>query len=193
MPPATGQAVINFDYEPPGPTLARFFESDDFARCIMGPMHGGRRVACIYDVVLRSGTHPDQHHWRWAAIRATLDELEKDGVDPRFTKAMRELRQENRQLKEQFGGIKYQTIGSWDLIAKPFWYGLFKFLEKDFKLDFGTPEPFGDFAKEDTAILAFLAYYLEDEAKAEYLQEGRYKIEYPAFDWSLNDWRKGTP
>ena len=76
MPPATGQAVINFDYEPPGPTLARFFESDDFARCIMGPMHGGRRVACIYDVVLRSGTHPDQHHWRWAAIRATLDELE---------------------------------------------------------------------------------------------------------------------
>ena len=76
MPPASGQAVIKFNYEPPGPTLAHFRDSDAFARCIVGPMHGGRRVACVYDVVLRSCTHPDQFHWRWAAIRATLDELE---------------------------------------------------------------------------------------------------------------------
>jgi len=67
------------------------------------------------------------------------------------------------------------------------WYG------KDFKLDFGTPEPFGKFSAADTAVLAFLAYYLEDEAKGEYLQAANYKIEYPAFDWSLNDQSSQVP
>ena len=40
--------------------------------------------------------------------------------------------------------------------------------------------------------LIFLAYYLEDEAKRDYLQEAKYKIEYPSFDWSLNDLKKGA-
>jgi hypothetical protein len=71
-------------------------------------------------------------------------------------------------------------------ISKIFqWYG------KDFKLDFGTPEPFGNFSTTDTAVLSFLAYYLEDEAKGEFLQQAQYKIEYPPFDWTLND-RKGN-
>ena len=64
---------------------------------------------------------------------------------------------------------------------------IFKWYGKDFKLDFGTPEPFGKFSVADTAVLSFLAYYLEDEAQGEYLQEANYKIEYPPFDWSLND------
>jgi hypothetical protein len=64
---------------------------------------------------------------------------------------------------------------------------IFKWYGKDFKLDFGTPEPLGKFSETDTAVLSFLAYYLEDEVKGEYLQEANYKIEYPAFDWSLND------
>jgi hypothetical protein len=64
---------------------------------------------------------------------------------------------------------------------------LFKWYGKDFNLDFGTPEPFGKFSAADTAVLSFLAYYLEDEAKREFLQQGNYKIEYPSFDWSLND------
>ena len=64
---------------------------------------------------------------------------------------------------------------------------IFKWYGKDFKLDFGTPEAFGKFSPTDTAVLSFLAYYLEDEAKGEYLQEANYKIEYPPFDWSLND------
>jgi len=70
---------------------------------------------------------------------------------------------------------------------------IFKWYAKDFKLDFGTPEPRGKFSESDNSVLAFLAYYLEDEAKGEYLQEAKYKIEYPAFDWSLNDWKKGAP
>jgi hypothetical protein len=69
---------------------------------------------------------------------------------------------------------------------------IFKWYGKDFKLDFGTPEPLGKFSEADTAVLSFLAYYLEDEAKGEYLQEANYKIEYPAFDWSLNDQKPGA-
>jgi lipid II:glycine glycyltransferase (peptidoglycan interpeptide bridge formation enzyme) len=34
------------------------------------------------------------------------------------------------RFKEQFGGIKYQTIGSWDLVTKSCWYWLFKMIEK---------------------------------------------------------------
>jgi len=68
---------------------------------------------------------------------------------------------------------------------------LFKWYAKDFNLDFGTPEPLGKFSEADSAVLSFLAYYLEDEAKGEYLQGAKYKIEYPAFDWSLNE-QKGT-
>ena len=68
---------------------------------------------------------------------------------------------------------------------------IFKWYGKDFKLDFGTPEPFGKFSEADVSVLSFLAYYLEDEAKGEYLQQANYKIEYPAFDWSLND-QKGN-
>ena len=67
---------------------------------------------------------------------------------------------------------------------------IFKWYGKDFKLNFGTSEPRGKFSADDNAILSFLAYYLEDEAKGAYLQEANYKIEYPPFDWSLNDLKK---
>jgi len=69
---------------------------------------------------------------------------------------------------------------------------IFKWYGKDFKLDFGTPEPRGKFTETDNAVLSFLAYYLEDEAKGEYLQEAKYKIQYSPFDWSLNDWKRGA-
>jgi len=67
---------------------------------------------------------------------------------------------------------------------------IFKWYGDDFKLDFGTPEPRGKFSASDNAVLSFLAYYLEDEAKGEYLEEAQYKIEYLPFDWSLNDLKK---
>jgi hypothetical protein len=69
---------------------------------------------------------------------------------------------------------------------------IFKWYGKDFKLDFGTPEPLGKFSVVDTAVLSFLAYYLEDEAQGEYLEQAQYKIEYPAFRWSLNDSKAKT-
>jgi len=69
---------------------------------------------------------------------------------------------------------------------------VFKWYDRDFDLDFGVPEPIGKFSKTESAVLSFLAYYLEDNAKTEYLQEGRYKISYPAFDWALNDWSENV-
>ena len=38
---------------------------------------------------------------------------------------------------------------------------IFKWYAKDFKLDFGTPEPRGKFSESENAVLSFLAYYLE--------------------------------
>lgn len=67
---------------------------------------------------------------------------------------------------------------------------LFQWHAKDFRLDFGTPEPLGKFSIKDTAVLSFLAYYLEDESKIDFLQEAKYKIQYPPMDWTLNDWKE---
>lgn len=66
---------------------------------------------------------------------------------------------------------------------------LFKWYGQDFKLDFGITEPLEKFSPSETAVLSFLAFYLEDEPKKDYLQEARFKIEYPPFDWSLNEWK----
>lgn len=66
---------------------------------------------------------------------------------------------------------------------------IFKWYANDFKLNFGTSEPIGKFSASESAVLSFLAYYLEDESKIEYLQNGKYKIEYPPLDWTLNDWK----
>jgi len=67
---------------------------------------------------------------------------------------------------------------------------IFKWYAPDFDLDFGSPERIGKFQRGDVSILSFLAYYLEDDAKIEYLQEGNYKIKYFPFDWSLNEWKE---
>lgn len=67
---------------------------------------------------------------------------------------------------------------------------VFKWYADDFKLDFGTTEPRGKLSTGESSVVSFLAYYLEDEAKDEYLQEAQYKIDYFPFDWSLNDWKR---
>jgi hypothetical protein len=69
-------AKLDLDYRPPGPTLAAFQASTALVRAVMGPIHGGRKTACVFDILLRAATYERQSHWRWAAIRATLDELE---------------------------------------------------------------------------------------------------------------------
>ena len=65
---------------------------------------------------------------------------------------------------------------------------LFKWYGKDFNLDFGTPERIAKFSREEMSVLSFLIYYLEDQDKIEFLEEGRYKIAYKPFEPVLNDW-----
>ena len=62
------------------------------------------------------------------------------------------------------------------------WYG------RDFILnwrDYPEDERWGPDRK---AVLSFLAHYLEDSKKVEFLKEGEYKVKYQSFDWRLNDW-----
>ena len=66
---------------------------------------------------------------------------------------------------------------------------IFKWYAEDFKLDFGAPDEDGKFDVRENAVLGFLAYYLDDKSKIEYLETRNYKIKYPPFDWGLNDWR----
>ena len=66
---------------------------------------------------------------------------------------------------------------------------IFKWYGKDFKLDFSSEERDLRFSEEEYAVLSFLANYLKDENKIQYLEESRYKIKYLDFDWSLNEWR----
>lgn len=64
----------------------------------------------------------------------------------------------------------------------------FKWYAKDFSFNFGKPENEEGLTKEEFAVLSFLSFYMEDTDKVAYLEEKKYKIKYPKFDWSLNDW-----
>ncbi len=66
---------------------------------------------------------------------------------------------------------------------------IFKWYAPNFKLDFGYRDDDDKFSLEENSILAFLAYYLDDREKIEYLESKSYKIKYLPFDWNLNDWR----
>jgi Protein of unknown function, DUF547 len=67
---------------------------------------------------------------------------------------------------------------------------IFKWYASDFKLDFGALEPRGKLTASENSVVSFLAYYLEDETKDEYLQNAQYKIDYFPYDWTLNDWKR---
>ena len=69
---------------------------------------------------------------------------------------------------------------------------IFKWYAKDFKLDFSSEERDPRFSEEEYAVLSFIANYLNEEAKVQYLEEASYKIKYYDFDWSLNEWRSNT-
>lgn len=67
---------------------------------------------------------------------------------------------------------------------------IFKWHGRDFQLDFGFPETEDSFSVTENAVLSFLAYYLQDGKKIEYLKGKGYKIKYLPFDWSLNQWSR---
>ena len=59
---------------------------------------------------------------------------------------------------------------------------------KDFKLDFGFTDEYEIFTDVENAVLSFVAYYMEDADKINFLEQRRYKIKYLPFDWGLNEW-----
>lgn len=66
---------------------------------------------------------------------------------------------------------------------------IFKWYAKDFKLDFSSEERDQRFSEDEYAVLSFIANYLTNEKKVQYLEEGVYKMKYLDFNWGLNDWR----
>ena len=66
---------------------------------------------------------------------------------------------------------------------------IFKWYGSDFKLDFSSEERDQRFSDSEFAVLSFVANYLKDGKKIQYLEEGHYKIKYLEFDWGLNEWR----
>ena len=72
-------------------------------------------------------------------------------------------------------------------ISKIFkWYGV------DFKLDFGASENDRGLSAIEYAVVSFIAHYLNDPQKIQYLEEGNYKIKYLFFDSTLHDWRPSS-
>jgi hypothetical protein len=68
--------VITFEAPP---TLARFMDSDSFARFAIGPVGSGKTTACIFELLKRSVSQspgPDgTRRTRWAIVRQTLSQL----------------------------------------------------------------------------------------------------------------------
>ncbi len=70
---------------------------------------------------------------------------------------------------------------------------MFKWYGNDFKLDFSSEERDHRFSEEEYAVLSFMANYLKDDQKIQFLEDGAFKIKYLDFDWGLNEWRSETP
>lgn len=64
---------------------------------------------------------------------------------------------------------------------------LFKWNATDFLLNWSNFPEESRWNPQEMAVLSFLAHYLEDSKKVEFLREGEYKVKYADFDWHLND------
>lgn len=65
---------------------------------------------------------------------------------------------------------------------------LFKWHAKEFIFNFAAGDQGNGFARQaEFAVLSFLAHYLSDADKLQFLEEGKYKIKYLKFNWDLND------
>ena len=64
---------------------------------------------------------------------------------------------------------------------------VFEWYSPDLIKNFGRPERRGKLSRTDTAITNFLIRYLKKIDEIKFLKSANYKIEYTAFDWTLND------
>jgi len=63
---------------------------------------------------------------------------------------------------------------------------IFKWFAADFIKKYGPKKSIGRHDKEESAVLNFIASYL-DKAQKEYVLAGKFKIKYLKYDWSLNE------
>jgi hypothetical protein len=68
---------------------------------------------------------------------------------------------------------------------------IFEWYAADFVLDFGVWDNRLGFSDRQFAVLSFVHHYLADPEKIRWLEEGRYRLRYLPFDWSLNRWDRG--
>ncbi len=64
---------------------------------------------------------------------------------------------------------------------------VFEWYSPDMLRNFGRPERRGKLNRTDTAIVNFLIRYSKKIDQIKFLKTAHYKIEYSAFDWTLND------
>ncbi|MDP3919520.1 MAG: DUF547 domain-containing protein [Candidatus Omnitrophota bacterium] len=65
---------------------------------------------------------------------------------------------------------------------------IFKWYGSDFRLDFAGPDDETQFSVTETAVLSFIAHYLQEADKIDFLSRRKYKIKYLPFEWTLNEW-----
>jgi len=63
---------------------------------------------------------------------------------------------------------------------------IFKWFASDFIKKYGPKKSFGKHNKGESAVLNFIASYL-DKTRKEYVLTGKFKIKYLKYDWSLNE------
>ncbi|MHC4727668.1 MAG: DUF547 domain-containing protein [Planctomycetota bacterium] len=63
---------------------------------------------------------------------------------------------------------------------------IFKWFAVDFIKKYGPKKSIGRHSKEESAVLNFIASYL-DKAQKDYVLAGKFKIKYLKYDWSLNE------
>lgn len=69
---------------------------------------------------------------------------------------------------------------------------LFKWYGGDFLFNWGDFQEEKKWNPQQMAVLSFFAHYLKDPKKVEFLKEGKYKVKYSDFDWSLNEWKSAA-
>ncbi len=76
-------AKKTISYSPPGPVAKAFHASNDFVRCIKGPVGSGKTSSCVMELFTRAQEQKavdGVRRSRWAVIRATYPQLQSTTI-----------------------------------------------------------------------------------------------------------------
>lgn len=109
--------MTTITYEAP-PTLARFMDSEAFARFAIGPVGSGKTTACIFEVLKHTASQakgPDGvRRTRWAIVRQTLSQLKMTVLLDilSWLRPIADYKVSESLIKIQFGDV----VSEWYLI-----------------------------------------------------------------------------